>query len=98
MTKNRSRMTNTLTSGCSQAAERPRPGGGGFPHTLVQVKLSNSELMASLGISYKKKHQTNHKTKQKTKQVNSKKKIGVDRIVLLSYNTIFCLVVFLSKT
>lgn len=51
MTKKRRRMTKTLMSACSQAEERPRPGGGGEPQILVQVKLSNSELMHSLGIS-----------------------------------------------
>lgn len=41
----------TLTCGWSQAAERPNPGGAGESQIFVQVKLSNSELMHSLGIS-----------------------------------------------
>lgn len=48
-------MRKTLTSGCSQAAERPRPTGGGEPEIFVQVKLSNRELMHSLGISLGKR-------------------------------------------
>lgn len=44
-------MTKTLTWGWSQADERPRPGGGGDPEILVQVKLSKRELMHSLGMS-----------------------------------------------
>lgn len=31
--------------------ERPRPTGGGDPEIFVHVKLSNRELMHSLGIS-----------------------------------------------
>lgn len=53
MMKKSSRMTNTLTSGCSQAAERPRPTGGGDPEIFVQVKLSNREFIHSLGISWR---------------------------------------------
>lgn len=30
----------------------PRPGGGGDPEILVQVKLSKRELMHSLGMSW----------------------------------------------
>lgn len=52
MTKKSSRMMKTLTSGCSQAAERPRPTGRGDPEIFVHVKLSNRELMHSLGISW----------------------------------------------
>lgn len=51
MTQKRTRTTKTLTCGWSHAAERPRPGGRGDPEILVQVKLSNRELMHSLGIS-----------------------------------------------
>lgn len=51
MTQKRTRTTKTLTCGWSHADERPRPGGGGYPEILVQVKLSNRELMHSLGIS-----------------------------------------------
>lgn len=51
ITKKRIRMTKTLTRGCSQAEERPRPGGGGVPQILVQVKLSKRELIHSLGIN-----------------------------------------------
>lgn len=54
MMKKSSRMTNTLTSGCSQAAERPRPTGRGDPETFVQVKLSKRELIHSLGISWRR--------------------------------------------
>lgn len=54
MMKKSSKMRKTLTSGCSQAAERPRPTGGGEPEIFVQVKLSNRELMHSLGISWGK--------------------------------------------
>ena len=53
MRKKSSRMTKTLTSGCSQAAERPRPTGGGDPEIFVHVKLSNKELMHSLGIYWR---------------------------------------------
>lgn len=52
MRKKSSRMTKTLTSGCSQAVERPRPTGEGDPEIFVHVKLSNKELMHSLGISW----------------------------------------------
>ncbi len=50
-------MRKTLTSGCSQAAERPRltGGGGGDPEIFVHVKLSNRELMHSLGISWRER-------------------------------------------
>lgn len=44
-------MTKTLTCGWSHAEERPKPGGAGYPEILVQVKLSNKELMHSLGIN-----------------------------------------------
>lgn len=44
-------MTKTLTCGWSHAAERPRPGGGGYLEILVQVKLSKRELIHSRGIS-----------------------------------------------
>lgn len=53
MRKKSSRMRKTLTSGCSQAVERPRPTGGGDPEIFVHVKLSNRELMHSLGISWR---------------------------------------------
>lgn len=52
MRKKSSRMRKTLTSGWSQAAERPRPTGGGDPEIFVHVKLSNRELIHSLGISW----------------------------------------------
>lgn len=52
-------MTNTLTLGCSHAAERPRPGGKEVPEILVQVKLSNRELIHSLGISCQKEKEKN---------------------------------------
>lgn len=42
----------TLTSEWNQAAERPRPGTIVGSKTFVQVKLSNRELIHSLGISY----------------------------------------------
>lgn len=51
MMKKRSSMINTLTSELSQTEDRPRPGGGGALHILVQVKLSKREFIASLGIS-----------------------------------------------
>lgn len=51
MIKKRTRMKKTLTCGWSHAAERPRPGGGGYWEILVQVKLSNRELIHSRGIS-----------------------------------------------
>lgn len=59
MMKKRRRMTNTLTLGCSHAAERPRPGGKEVPEILVQVKLSNRELIHSLGISCQKEKEKN---------------------------------------
>lgn len=56
MMKKRRRMTKTLTLGCIQADERPRPGGTVDPEILVQVKLSNRELIHSLGISCQSEH------------------------------------------
>lgn len=53
MMKKSSRMTKMLTSGCSQAPERPRPTGRGDPEIFVQVKLSKRELIHSLGISWR---------------------------------------------
>ena len=53
MMKKRRRMTKGLMSGCNQAEERPNPGGAGEPQILVQVKLSNRELMHSLGMSWR---------------------------------------------
>ena len=53
MMKKSNRMRKTLTSGWIQAAERPSPGGGAELSTLVQVKLSNKELIHSLGISWR---------------------------------------------
>lgn len=46
------RMMKMLTSEWNQAAERPRPGSKVGSQTFVQVKLSNRELIHSLGISY----------------------------------------------
>lgn len=54
MTQKRRRTTKTLTCGWSHADERPRPGGAGDPEILVQVKLSNRELIHSRGISCQK--------------------------------------------
>lgn len=57
ITKKSSRTTKTLTLGCSHAAERPKPTGRGDPQIFVHVKLSNSELMHSLGISWRQKRE-----------------------------------------
>lgn len=59
-------MRKTLTSGCSQAAERPRlTGGGEDPEIFVHVKLSNRELMHSLGISWRGEERGGEETKGK---------------------------------
>lgn len=52
MMKKRRRMMKTLTFEWNQAVERPRPGTMVGSKTFVQVKLSNRELIHSLGISY----------------------------------------------
>lgn len=62
MTKKRRRTTKTLTCGWSHTEERPRPGGGGYPVILVQVKLSNRELIHSLGINCQKKKKQKEQT------------------------------------
>lgn len=64
MRKKSTRMTKTLTLGCSQAAERPRPTGGGDPEIFVHVKLSNRELMHSLGISWKERGQRGNEVRR----------------------------------
>lgn len=45
-------MMKMLTSEWNQAVERPRPGSIVGSQTFVHVKLSNRELIHSLGISY----------------------------------------------
>lgn len=52
MIKNRMRIIKTLTSEWNQAMDIPRPGSKVGSQTFVQVKLSNKELIHSLGISY----------------------------------------------
>lgn len=58
MTKKRTRMTKTLTCGWSHAAERPRPGGGGYWEILVQVKLSKREFIHSRGINCERRSES----------------------------------------
>lgn len=59
MMKKRRRITKTLMCGWSHADELPRPGGAGDPEILVQVKLSNRELIHSLGINCQKGYTNN---------------------------------------
>lgn len=81
MRKKSSRMTKTLTSGCSQAVERPRPTGEGDPEIFVHVKLSNKELMHSLGISWggdeEGERQQRNETDEGREQISARKKKGI---------------------